>query len=110
MRAKSEGELLHTVKGFLQMIQSNGAGNAEVTNAGSAENTAGSNHDVRLLQEIGAESLVLHAGLGNAGECVERATRTIEREIGNLRDAIGYIVYTVAVLRDVFLRNLVAQG
>ena len=24
MRAKSEGELLHTVKGFLQMIQSNG--------------------------------------------------------------------------------------
>ena len=41
MHAKSEGELLHTVKGFLQMIQSNGAGNAEAVCAGAAEHAAG---------------------------------------------------------------------
>ena len=70
MRAKSEGELLHTVKGFLQMIQSNGTGNAEAVCAGAAEHAAGRDHDVCPLQQGLAEFRVAQPRFLDSGEQV----------------------------------------
>lgn len=88
MHAKSEGELLHTVKGFLQMIQSNGAGNAEAVCAGAAEHAAGRDHDVCPLQQGLAEFRVAQPRFLDSGEQVEGTLGAYQAEIGNFFDAV----------------------
>ena len=109
MRAKSEGELLHTVKGFLQMIQSNGTGNAEAVCAGAAEHAAGRDHDVCPLQQGLAEFRVAQPCFLDSGEQVEGTLGAYQAEIGNFFDAVRRVKNAVPIGGYIILADVLTN-
>ena len=85
----SERQLLHAVKRGLEPVDADGAGDAEVARGAHAEGRAGTDENVRLIEQELAEGLFVQPRFLHAGEEVERSLRPHEAQVGEPFDAVG---------------------
>ena len=85
----SERQLLHAVKRGFELVDADGAGDAEVARGAHAERRAGTDENMGLIEQDLAEGLFVQSRFLHAGEKVERALRPHQTQVGDLFDAIG---------------------
>ena len=85
----SERQLLHAVKRGFELVDADGAGDAEVARGAHAERRAGTNENMGLIEQDLAEGFFVQSRFLYAGEKVERALRPHQTQVGDLFDAVG---------------------
>ena len=85
----SEFQLLHAVERLLELVNADGAGDAEVARGAHAEGCAGTDENMGLIEQDLAEGLFVQSRFLHAGEKVERALRPHQTQVGELFDAVG---------------------